>query len=131
MYLESNIHKIDCMSGIEFEEFLKAHFEKLGYKVSTTPKTGDYGVDLICKKKRTCNNNTLMAQMVVQAKRYKGNIGISAVQQIIGGMNYYGCSKGMVITNSYFTKNAWELAKKSNVILYDRNMLINIFKIKI
>lgn len=114
-YLNSSIHKIDCMSGIQFEECLKAHFEKMGYKVRLTPKSGDYGVDLVCCKGKD--------KFVVQAKRYQGKIGISAVQQVIGGMRYYDSEKGMVVTNSYFTKNAVELAKRSNVILWDRNTL--------
>ena len=122
IYLHSTIHRIDCMSGIEFENCLKAHFEKMGYSVKTTPKSGDYGVDLICKKGKE--------RFVVQAKRYQGKIGISAVQQVIGGMHYYGCEKGMVITNSFFTKNACELAEKSNVVLWDRNTLQKKFHIR-
>lgn len=120
-YLHSTIHRIDIMQGVEFEECLKAHFERMGYKVNLTPKSGDYGVDLICHGRKD--------HFVVQAKRYSGKIGISAVQQIIGGMHYYGFSKGMVVTNSYFTKNAHELAEKSNVVLWDRDTLQKKFRI--
>lgn len=121
-YLHSSIHHIDNMTGVQFENCLKAHFEKLGYKVDTTPGSGDYGVDLICKKRNE--------KFVVQAKRYTGKIGISAVQQVIGGMHYYDCEKGMVVTNSYFTKNAQELAEKSNVTLWDRTVLTKNFHIR-
>jgi len=40
-YLKSNIQNIDSMTGIEFEEYLKAHFEKKGYKVESTPASND------------------------------------------------------------------------------------------
>ena len=111
------------------EEFLKAHFEKQGYIVQLTPGTNDYGIDLICKK-RYSSSNEQENGFVVQAKRYKGKVGVVAVQQVIAGAKYYDCKYGMVITNSYFTKNAWELAKKSGITLWDRNILHEKFNIK-
>lgn len=120
-YLSSDIKKIDHLSGIEFEEYLAAHFRKSGYKVFTTPKTNDYGADLIIKKNGE--------KVVVQAKRYKGRISNSAVQEVMGAIGYYNADRGMVITNSFFTANATELGKKCNVELWDRNTLIHKFKI--
>ena len=49
-YLDSPLASIDRMKGDEFEEYLAAHFRKLGYHVSLTPKSNDYGADLIIKK---------------------------------------------------------------------------------
>ena len=126
-YLHSKLYEIDKMDGVAFEEFLKAHFEKLGYHVKLTPKSNDYGIDLICKKiipKKGEKNS-----FVVQAKRYKGTVGIAAVQQVIGGMKYYDCEYGMVITNNFFTANAKELARKSNVELWDRKQLEKVFNL--
>jgi len=126
-YLNSTLSRIDTMSGIEFEEFLKSHFEKHGYKVSETPKSRDFGVDLIIIKEGCVN---LQDSWVIQAKRNKNKIGIKAIQEILGGMSYYSCSNGMVITNSFFTKSAWQLAKISKVTLWDRNKLSKVFDIK-
>ena len=127
-YLNATLEMVDTMSGEEFEEFLKVHFEKQGYIVQLTPGTNDYGIDLICKK-RYSSTNEQENGFVVQAKRYKGKVGVAAVQQVIAGAKYYDCKYGMVITNSYFTKNAWELAKKSGITLWDRNVLHDKFKI--
>lgn len=124
-YLNSSLYLIDKMSGEQFEEYLKAHFEQLGYYVQLTPKTADYGVDLICTK----YHKGYTDKFVVQAKRYNGKVGISAIQQIIGGMKYYGAEKGYVVTNAHFTSNAIELAKRSNITLWDRNTLREKFKI--
>ncbi|MCL2050857.1 MAG: restriction endonuclease [Lachnospiraceae bacterium] len=127
-YLGSTLCQIDRMAGGEFEELLVAHFEKNGYKANATPKSGDYGADLIIRGSGA--GRDFKGHFAIQAKRSKGKVGIKAVQEILGGMAYYGCPKGMVITNNYFTRNAWELAKKSNVILWDRNHLSNVFGIK-
>lgn len=111
-YLHSPLAEVDRMSGMEFEHYLKAHFENLGYKVNLTANTGDFGADLICKK----DNETTL----VQAKRYKKQVGIEAVQQIAAAKAYYKADKLMVVTNSFFTNAAKELARANNVELCDR-----------
>jgi restriction system protein len=117
-YLKSDINAINKMTGEEFEQFLMYHFKNLGYSVKTTPKTGDYGADLILQTENT--------KTVVQAKRYKGTVGVAAVQQIVAAKIYYGAQEGIVATNSYFTANAKELAECNNVKLIDRNELASI-----
>ena len=115
IYLNSPIAKVDRMTGEQFEEFLKYSFERFGYKVSLTPKTGDFGADLVCKKDGEI--------LIIQAKRYKGKVKNTAIQEIIAAKAYYGADKCMVATNSYFTDAAVELAKANNVELWDRKTL--------
>ena len=106
--------KIDQMSGFEFEDYLAALYEKLGYKIIRTSKTGDYGADLIIVKD---NSKT-----VIQAKRYGyGNkVGINAVNQVYAAISYYDATDGKVITNSEYTNQAQALANKIKVELIDR-----------
>ena len=114
--LHRSIHKVDRMTGEEFELFLKAHFENLGCTANTTKTSNDYGADLILwYKGRT---------IAVQAKRYHSTIGVKAVQEVIGSMAYYGTDVGLVVTNSYYSKNAVELASANNIILWDREVLV-------
>lgn len=117
-FISSSINIVDKMKGEEFEEFLLAHFNNLGYKGHITAKTKDYGADLILTK----NNE----KIVVQAKRWIKKVGIEAVQQIVGARAYYKASKCIVISNNYFTQNAVNLAKSSNVQLWDRKKLLDI-----
>lgn len=120
-YLDSPLASIDRMKGDEFEEYLAAHFRKLGYHVSLTPKSNDYGADLIIKKDGKIT--------VVQAKRYRDKVGIKAIQEIIGAKGYYKADKMMVVTNSYFTSAAYKLAAANDVTLWDRNSINKFFKI--
>ena len=78
-----------------------------------TPSTGDYGADLILiqDERRTA----------VQAKRYVGSVGVSAVQEALSGQAYYQCDTAWVVTTGTFTTNALELAKKSGVKLIGRS----------
>jgi restriction system protein len=116
MYLNCNINDVDEMTGIEFEYFLYYKFKRMRYRVKTTPISGDYGADLVLKKRRE--------KIVVQAKRYQSVVGIAAVQEVIGSIAYYNADRGMVITNSYFTPNAINLARANDITLWDRKALI-------
>lgn len=62
--------------------------------------------------------------MAIQCKCYNGVVGNHAIMEAFAGAKYYDENKVMVVTNSSFTKNAIELAKKNNVLLWDRKILI-------
>ncbi|WP_454871025.1 restriction endonuclease [Priestia megaterium] len=114
----SNIKEIDVMNGIQFENYLGVLFKSLGYKAQVTRTSYDYGADLIIVKDNK--------KIVVQAKRYSKKVGISSVQQIVGAKNYYKADEVWVITNNYFTQPAINLAYANNVILIDRDSLIQL-----
>lgn len=115
-YLKSPLSEIDKMYGEEFEEYLKYHFEKLGYKAKTTPRSNDYGADLILTKDGD--------KIVVQAKRWNDPVGNTAVQEVVAAKAYYKANRAMVVTNSYFTSNARNLAAVNNVELWDRGNIV-------
>lgn len=120
-YRSYDMKTVDCMTGVEFERMLDRLFGQMGYTVSETPKSNDYGADLILRKKgRT---------IAVQAKRYKSRVGISAVQQVMAAKVYYGTDDCIVITNSYYTAQATRLALTGKVRLIDRDGLQNILSI--
>lgn len=107
---------VDDMTGSQFESLLVAVFSVLGYNVSITPATGDYGADLLMTKDDK--------KIAVQAKRYSNNVGNKAVQEVCAGMFHYGADEGWVVTNSGFTKGALEQAKSAGITLVDREILM-------
>lgn len=117
------IDNINSLSGHEFEEFLYYLFLNMGFEVTLTPKSHDYGADLILK--------TGTKTIVVQSKLYyKHAIGISSVQEVYSSIKYYNADLGIVITNSKFSKNSIDLANTTNVLLWDRDMLIKLLNFK-
>lgn len=120
-YLNSSLSVLDHLDGEKFEKYAKAVFESKGYKVELTPKSHDYGADLVLIKsgKRT----------VVQAKRYKSKVGVAAIQQIIAAKAYYNADECIVFTNNYYTPSAKKLANVNKVKLFDRNDLKTIKKV--
>ncbi len=117
------IDNINSLSGSEFEEFLYYLFLNIGFEVTLTPKSHDYGADLILK----IHNKTI----VVQSKLYTSHsIGISSVQEVYSSIKYYTADLGVVVTNSKFTKNSINLANSTNILLWDKNMLIRLLNFK-
>jgi restriction system protein len=119
-YLNSDIGRIDMMSGAEFEEYLYKKLISFGVNVQKTLLTKDFGADLII----TLEDGFKIA---VQAKRYEEKVGLSAVQEVVASLAYYDCDRGLVITNSEYTDNTRILADVNKVILWDRDDLIRIF----
>ena len=113
---KSGISEIDNMDGRTFEKYLEVLFAKLGHDVKLTKYIGDYGADLV-----TVKNGVKTA---IQAKRYKNRVGVKAIQEAVASKGYYSCDKAMVVTNSFFTKQAIELARSNEVELWDRNRLV-------
>lgn len=100
------------MSGIDFELYVSGLLSQLGFAdIRSTPATNDQGADLLAKKEgRT---------VIIQAKRYAGPVGNSAVQEVVGALHFYSGDEGWVVTNSTFTRSAKELAQKTGIRLID------------
>jgi restriction system protein len=102
---------VNELNGEAFERLLKIEFEKQGFTVRNTPVSGDYGVDLILSTPAS------FTSIAVQVKRSSSSVGVNAVQEVVGGMAHYNCTKGMVITNAKFTKQAHALAASNSIHL--------------
>jgi len=109
------IGDFSTLSGREFEVYIKNLFELLNYTVIRTKLSGDQGADLILSK-----NNEKIA---VQIKKYNEDVSNKAIQEVVAAKTYYRSDRGMVVTNSSFTKGAVELALANQVELWDGKKL--------
>jgi restriction system protein len=111
------LSQIDQLSGPDFEKYVAGLMQRQGYRTQLTPASGDFGIDIIASKDGV--------RTAVQVKRYQANVGIAAVQEVSAGLKREHCQKCMVVTNSYFTPAAQELAKYNDCQLVNRDELIN------
>ncbi len=110
------ISKIDALTGDEFEDICSLIFKYAGYNVEKTGGSGDYGADLVITKR---------FKVVVQAKLYYNHgVGNKAVQEVSSALKYYKADFACVITNWKFTANAKTIAQIQNVVLIDRQDVI-------
>ncbi|MDQ2077757.1 restriction endonuclease [Marinimicrobium sp. ABcell2] len=118
----SNYSGIDC--PYVFEEFVADIFEGLGYEVNRTPRSGDYGIDIIARSDSDC--------IAIQVKRYSigNNIGAKEVQTTLGGMQYadYRANKSIIITTSDFTVRALQQAKGCPIELWTSEDLYSVVR---
>jgi HJR/Mrr/RecB family endonuclease len=110
------ISDLDSLSGIEFENLIADKFHVLGFKVESTPKTGDYGADLIVENKEG-------TRFIVQCKRFNSKVNLKAVQEVIGAMGHYAGDIGIVITNNTFLNSAIKLAESHDIELWNGQRL--------
>lgn len=106
----------DDLDGHKFEYLCADVLRKNDfYDVTVTQACGDFGVDIIAFKDNQ--------KYVIQCKRFSSNVGNRAVQEIYSGKAVYDADVAVVMTNRYFTQSAIETAKKTNVLLWDRDTL--------
>ena len=107
---------LNYMEGHDFEQFCAKLLEANGFcNVRITQESNDQGIDILAEK--------LNVKYAVQCKCYSSDVGNKAVQEVFAGKSYYNCHVGVVLTNRYFTRAAKELARKTQVFLWDRDML--------
>lgn len=111
----------DDMDGWEFEEYVGELLVRDGYiHVEVTRGSGDQGVDVLAERDGV--------SYAIQCKHYQAKISNKAVQEAYAGAEFYGCDVPVVVTNSYFTPSAEELADEIGVELWDREELNRMVK---
>ena len=121
---EVTIYDIDRLTGVQFEKFMEALLDANGYSdAQVTGKAGDQGGDILAYKEDE--------KLIIQAKNYALNrkVDNSAVQEVLGAIAYYGADKGIVVTNSFFSAGARELAEVNNIQLWDRRVVSQMLEI--
>jgi len=113
-----SLDDVDLLSGDAFEGFVGSVFERLGYQVTHTKMTRDFGADLVLVDQHG-------QRQVVQTKKRTAtaSIGVDAVQEVIGSLRMYSATSAMVVCNCRFTSAARELACVNGVELLDRDGL--------
>ncbi len=110
----------DIKKGKAFEEFMAPIFRRMGYYVTITPHSPDFGADLILEYQDI--------RTAVQLKFQTAKVGAPAVQEVIAGREYYHCQKAVVLIYRDFTEPAKDLARRASVELWDGNKLNEILR---
>ncbi|MDR2201590.1 MAG: restriction endonuclease [Clostridiales bacterium] len=114
--LHTGIDRTDKLSPFEFEQWIARFLTLCGFDAATTPKSGDYGVDVLAGK-----DGLITA---IQVKKYAGPLGVKCVQEVAAGMRYYNAHYGWVASTApSFTRQARNLAKTCGVELFTKNDL--------
>lgn len=91
----------------EFESLIANLFQTMGLETRLTQASRDGGVDCVAFDPRPIFGG----KVVIQAKRYKHTVGVSAVRDLFGTVQNEGASKGILVTTSGFGKAAYDFAE--------------------
>ncbi|MEB4211728.1 restriction endonuclease [Mycobacterium sp. 94-17] len=104
----------------QFESLIQNLFEKIGLDTRQTRPSRDGGVDCIAYN----TDPILGGKVVIQAKRYKHTVGVSAVRDLYGTLQNEGASKGILVTTSGYGKASFDFAQGKPLELFDGTHLL-------
>lgn len=96
------------MTPTEFEHLVRQLFEAMGMKSWNTQASKDDGVDAVA-----VNEDPVFGGLcVIQAKRYRGAVGVEPVRALAGVMEDKHATKGIMVTTSWVTKDGHAFATR-------------------
>ena len=110
----------------DFEYFVRELFDKMfnvnGGEVKVTQASHDGGVDAIAFDDDPIRGG----KFVIQAKRYNNVVPVSAVRDLYGTMIHEGATKGILVTTSFYGKEAYDFSKDKPITLIDGSALLGL-----
>jgi hypothetical protein len=104
----------------QFESLIQNLFDKIGLDTKQTRPSRDGGVDCVAYN----TDPILGGKVVIQAKRYKHTVGVSAVRDLFGTLQNEGASKGILVTTSGYGKASFDFAEGKPIELFDGTHLL-------
>lgn len=108
------------LTPFEFEQLVANLFGQMGLESKLTRSSRDGGVDCVAFDRRP----VLGGKVVIQAKRYRNTVGVSAVRDLYGTMMNEGANKGILVSTSGYEPDAFNFAKDKPIELIDGGNLL-------
>ena len=100
---------INTLSPRDFEFLIAGLYLDSEYEVRVTKMTRDGGFDVILVH----DSDTKVERLLIECKHNKAKVGVSVINSLNGVLGNNGASRGVVVTNSIFTRPAVEFARKT------------------
>ncbi len=124
LYFKQYPDKLYSLHPRKFEELVASIFKNNGFSVELTPETRDGGVDIIAVQHSAFTGEVVS---LIECKRYAPNqkVGIGVVQRLVGAVHQMRANKGIVVTTSFFSRDAIHVSEtcKHVLALRDYNSL--------
>ena len=113
--------KTDNMTWLDFEKLCVDILQKNKFQIIHHYKKEEkHGVDILCEK----NGKTY----AIQCKSYSSMVRQDSVFEVERGKKYFNADVGVLMTNNFFCKNTIVAACSRNIVLWNRNKLIKLYR---
>lgn len=112
------------INGYEFEDYVSNILRDMGFEIEQTTYSNDGGIDIIANY----NKPIFSGRYIVQCKNWQGSVGAPEIRDLYGVVMDQRANKGILITPSDFTEQAYEFAKGKNIELINGDILTKLAK---
>jgi|5_EtaG_2_1085323.scaffolds.fasta_scaffold00148_26 HJR/Mrr/RecB family endonuclease len=118
-YFKKHPEKLYDLSPRKFEELIASIMEDMGFRVELTQATRDGGRDIIASIKTKIWD--FLAH--IECKKYNpdNKVGVGIIREVVGVHHLRKATKSMIVTTSFFSKDAEKEAKMAESILDLKN----------
>ncbi|AUY53309.1 restriction endonuclease [Streptomyces sp. CB01881] len=110
------------MDPIEFEELIAELFRLRGFRVMTTARSGDAGVDVVAEDLDPVTGG----RIVIQAKRYRSTVSPTAVRDLDSTVRHHGAIKGILVTTAGFGPGSYDYIRNKPLTLVSGPELVEL-----
>jgi restriction system protein len=108
------------MKPTDFESLIQNLFTRMGLEAKQTRPSRDGGVDCVAYDPRPIFGG----KVVIQAKRYRNTVGVSAVRDLFGTLTNEGASKGILVSTSGYGQASFDFAQNKPIELINGAQLL-------
>lgn len=120
--IKSSKFDINSLDGHQFEALIEELVKKMGFTVEERKLTVDGGIDILAHSFEPLYEG----KYIIQCKRYSQKVSESPVRDLYGVVHSRNANKGILITNSTFTKAAIDFASDKQLELLDGSKLLRL-----
>ncbi|MFG3054218.1 restriction endonuclease [Kitasatospora sp. NPDC048239] len=110
------------MDPIEFEDLIAELFRLRGFRVMTTARSGDAGVDVVAEDLDPVTGG----RIVIQAKRYRSTVSPTAVRDLDSTVRHHGAIKGILVTTAGFGPGSYDYIRNKPLTLVSGPELVEL-----
>jgi len=122
---ERNLATMDWADfEVMIRDLIQKEFSREGCEVEVTQASRDAGVDAVAFDEDPIRGG----KFVIQAKRYNNLVPLTAVRDLFGTVHNEGAVKGILVTTSYYGKDALEFVKNKPLTLINGEELLYMFQ---
>ncbi len=107
------------MTPLQFEALIASLLNSMGFRTQLTKQTGDGGIDIVALSTAP----PVSGKYIIQCKRWSQPVGETVVRDVYGIVTAERANKGIVVTTSSFTRQAYEFAQGKPIELIDGRRL--------